>query len=100
VNGAESSMPVIQPYLKPPVRKDLLHDEVGQTILIHVQRRNGECGLIRLECQFGILAGSDVEPDAKQLTALKLTRIHENGPIGPAVVVKVCRDEFQPEGIA
>lgn len=80
--------------------KDLLHDQVGHSILIHVQSRNGECGLVRLECQLRILTGSDVKPDVKQLTALELTRIHQDCPIGPAVVVKVCGDKFKAQGVA
>lgn len=92
-------MPVVQPYLKPPVGKDLLHYEVGHTVLIHVQRRNGEPGLIRLEYQLGILAGCDVQPDAKQLTALELFCIEQNRPIGPAVVVKVSRGKLHSQRV-
>ncbi len=61
---AESTMAVVEPDLKTFVRKNLFDDEIGQSILVDVERRNRQGRFIRLKCQLTILAGS-VNPDAK-----------------------------------
>lgn len=78
----------------------LLDNQIRHPILVYVKRRNSQSRFIGLKRQFMVLTIGNVEPDAKEGTALKLTGIQKNGTVGSLVVVKVCSGNPLTEEVA
>ncbi len=84
-------MSIIQPHPEPLAGQHLFHNQVRRAVLVHVQCRNREAGLVRLEDQVLIPGSTEVKPDAEQLTSGKeFTRVQQNRPVRQLIVVEVC----------
>lgn len=90
-SGTKLAVSVVQPNLNPLSRKDLFHDEVRNSVAIHVCGGNRKSSFVRLEDQVVILPGSDVEPNLKPSPAVKFSGFEQDCSVGVPIIVEVSR---------
>lgn len=90
-------MSVVQPDLKPLARKDLLYHQVRKSVAIDIRCGNRKRGFTRLECQFAILIGREMEPDAKLRSTSEFSGVQQDRSVGPRIIVKVGRNKPLPK---
>jgi hypothetical protein len=75
--------------MKAFLRGGTLDDDVNITVIVNVPSRYRVKGLGRLECQRGVRAICEMKLYPERILTTTPARIHERGPVRPAVAVEV-----------
>jgi hypothetical protein len=93
----ELAVAVIQPDLEPLVCESLLDNEIGHSVLVHVQGRDCKSRIVRGEGQVAILPGGEMQFNPVHSLTSNHSSIKQQRTVGLLVIVEISGYEVRSE---